>query len=120
MLTAPSAVRQLDHAPTYQAGLSPLSLRIVDGHEQVLDEHPNIRTFLDTQLDRFTSEPRFLAIAVLESADDARNDSLKYDIQQLLQWRLVEGERIVIAQNADGLKVDIEPVDTDSGTATDN
>ena len=91
---------------------------IIDGFFQISEDTEDDSP--ETQIDRFTGEARFLAIAALESADEARNDSLRHDIQQLLQWRLIEGERIVIARNADGLKVDIQPVDAGGRTAAGN
>ena len=47
VLSAPGAVRQLDRTPAYQAGLGPLTLRIVDGRGGLLDQHANRCTFLN-------------------------------------------------------------------------
>ena len=82
---------------------------IVDGFFQI--SHDTEDDSSDTQLDRFRAEARYLAISVLESTEEARNDSLIYDIQQLLRHQLLEGERIVIEQTTNALTVDIQPLD---------
>ena len=82
---------------------------IVDGFFQNSDDYE--ADSWETQLERFRSNARELAITILESPTEARKDSLICDLKQILQLRLTEGEQIVINQTANGLQIDFQPVE---------
>ena len=92
-----------------------LEKMIVDGFFRISDDTEDDSS--QTQLERFRAEARYVAISVLKSADEARNDSLTGDIEQVLHRRLVDGERIVIDQAEGVLKVDIQSGGAAGGSA---
>ena len=100
---------------TSKISIKTLEEMIVDGFFRISDDTEDDSS--QTQLDHFRAEARYVAISVLKSADEARNDSLTGDIKQVLQQRLLDGDRIVIDQTEGVLKVDIQSGDAAGGNA---
>ena len=94
---------------TKESGMSSADLEdmIVNGYFWGSDEAE--ADSWETQLDRFRSEARVVAISIIESPAEARKDSLLNDLYQTLRYRLTENETIVIRQTDEGLKIDFQP-----------
>ena len=72
----------------------------------------------ETQLERFKSRARMAAISLLHSPEEARKDALVSDIHDLLGYRLLNHEKIVIEQTPEGLTIDVQPAVTNVDQTT--